>query len=299
MSDVAVRAEGLVKRYGPITALDGLDLAFPHNSLVGFLGPNGAGKTTTFRVLLGLATFENGSASVLGHDVRTEVAEVVRGVGAIVEGPAVYETLSGRDNLWVSARSRRLPTEEITAVLSQVGLTERATDRASTYSKGMRQRLALGMALLGEPELLLLDEPMDGLDPAGQLSLRELLRWLVDERGKTVVVSSHVLADVERLADYIVVIHRGRLVTEGKLEHLVDESEGVRVVVDDQDSALAVLEKAGLRADRAGEALIVRTSESETVGRVLAAGGLYPKELGELRPSLEQMFLRLTGEEQK
>ena len=298
MVDAAVRARGLVKEYGSITALDGLDLTFPSNSLVGFLGPNGAGKTTSFRVLLGLARFEEGSASVLGRDVKADVAQVVRGVGAIVEGPAVYETLSGHDNLLVAARSARLPESEIPEVLKQVGLAERAGDRASAYSKGMRQRLALGMALLGDPELLLLDEPMDGLDPAGQVSLRDLLRWLVDERGRTVVVSSHVLSDVERLSDYIVVIHRGRLVTEGRLEDLVQSADGVRVVVDDPYAATVAIEAAGFNVDRDGDSLVAQSSDAEAIARALAAEGIFPKQLAEVRPSLEQLFLELTQEEE-
>ncbi len=290
-----MQARGLVKQYGRIAALTGLDLSFPSASLVGFLGPNGAGKTTTFKALLGLTKLQAGTVSVLGLDVATHADEVVRRVGAIVEGPAVYDTLSGRDNLTVAARTKGRSTDEIPDLLAKVGLTERADDKAAGYSKGMRQRLALGMALLGEPELLILDEPMDGLDPAGQVSLRSLLRWLVDEGGKTVVISSHVLADVERLADYVVVIHNGRLVTEGLLADLVAGADGVRVLVDDVDAALGLLETS-YSVRREGEALVVDTSDPEAVAKLLASRSIYPKQLTEIRPNLEEMFLRLTEE---
>jgi len=287
----------MVKRYGRITALSGLDLTIPSGRLVGFLGPNGAGKTTTFRALLGLAKLDEGSASVAGHHVGTETHEVVRKVGAIVEGPAVYETLTGTDNLLVCARTRGVDDAEVAPLLSRVGLAERAGDKAAGYSKGMRQRLALAMALLAGPEILLLDEPMDGLDPAGQVGVRDLLGFLVEERGTTVVVSSHVLADVERLVDYVVLIHRGKLVTEGPLEDLVDRQEGIRVVVEDAARAIEALEAAAVPARREGPAVVAVSSDPEMVARVLARQGIFPRELLAVHPSLEDLFLRLTAEE--
>ena len=289
----AVVARGLVKLYGTRAALDGLDLTFPSGSLVGFLGPNGAGKTTTFRSLLGLARLDEGEAQVLGHSTPQELAAITPKVGAIVEGPALYETLSGRDNLAVASLVKGIDAD-IDSVLSQIGLVERAGDRVSGYSKGMRQRLALGTALLGQPELLLLDEPMDGLDPAGQVSLRELLRWLVDQRDMTVVVSSHVLADVEQLVDYVVIINGGKRVAQGRIDELTRGETSVRAVVDNPKLAAETLREAGFNVRIAAPAVIVDSPDAQAVGRTLAQSGVYPSELREERQTLEQLFLRLT-----
>lgn len=293
----AVAAVGLVKRYGTTVALDGLGFEFPSQRLVGFLGPNGAGKTTTFRSILGLARLERGTIDVLGMRLRERTADIVKRVGAIVEEPGVYPTLNAVDNLRVAALTLGAGAEQIPALLRFVGLSAAAERKVAGYSKGMRQRLGLAAAMLGDPDLLLLDEPMDGLDPAGQVALRAQLRSLVEERGKTVVVSSHVLADVEQLADHIVVIHRGQKVADGALEELVGSTGGFRVVVDDPVRAAAVLSAEGIDVRAEEGALYVAADDGRRISRSLAAAGLYPAELVPRRVTLEEVFLELTREE--
>ncbi len=295
MTTPAAQTAGLRKIFKKTLALDGLSLTFPRGKLIGFLGPNGAGKTTTFRILLGLARPNAGSASLLGANSATELQSVINRVGAMVEGPALYDTLSGRDNLLVAERSRN-DGGDIDGTLELVGLAERADDKVSGYSKGMKQRLALGMALLNNPELLLLDEPMDGLDPAGQKTLRELLRRLVDD-GKTVVVSSHVLADIQALADHVVIINRGRLVAEGPVAELIG-TDKTRIGVEgsDHDRAIAILSSAGIEATTRGDHIYAETLDARAAGRVLAEAGVYPSELIVEKRDLEQVFLELTAE---
>jgi len=293
MTTPAAQLVGLRKIFKKTLALDGLSLTFPRGQLIGFLGPNGAGKTTTFRILLGLARPNAGTASLLGVDTSNSLQGVIRRVGAMVEGPALYDTLSGRDNLIVAQRSRG-DGGDVAGTLDLIGLAERADDKVSGYSKGMKQRLALGMALLNDPELLLLDEPMDGLDPAGQKTLRQLFRRLVDD-GKTVVVSSHVLADIQALADYVVIINRGRLVAEGPVAKLIG-TDKTRIGVDasQSDQALAVLARAGIAATTRSDRIYAETLDAQAAGRALADAGVYPFELFVEKRGLEQVFLELT-----
>lgn len=282
------------KIYKRTAALDGLTLTFPAGRVVGFLGPNGAGKTTTFRVLLGLVKAAHGTARLLGEEVPDNLARVVRRVGAIVDGPALYDTLTASDNLRV-ARSSRQSAGNIEDTLRLVGLSERADDRVAGYSKGMRQRLALGMALLDDPDLLLLDEPMDGLDPAGQRDLRDLLGTLANDHAKTVVISSHVLADVQALADHVVVINRGKLVAAGGVDELVG-ADRTRLVVEDPSPAIEILAGHGLNATIDQGRIFVETNEPRRVAELLGAASIYPSELIRERRSLEQVFLEITGE---
>lgn len=294
MGPAAAKTTNLRKIFKKTLALDDLSLTFPQGRLVGFLGPNGAGKTTTFRIMLGLARPNAGSSELLGSDSQHDIKAVVGRVGAMVEGPALYETLSGRDNLLVAQKSRG-GRGDIDETLRIVDLTDRADDKASGYSKGMKQRLALGMALLNDPELVLLDEPMDGLDPAGQKELRELLRRLVDEHGKTVVISSHVLADIQALADHVVIIDKGRLVAEGAVDSLIG-ADTTRVVVqrDEAEPAMHALSAASIVATIADNVIHAETLDSRHVARVLAKSELYPLELIVEKKTLEQVFLEIT-----
>ena len=205
MNDPAIRVADLHKAYGKTQALAGLDFEIPSGAVTGFLGPNGAGKTTSFRALLGLTRFNSGHVEVLGHNVPKDLLAVTKKVGAIIEEPGHIRALNGRTNLRVAADQLGFGHEKIDEMLEFVGLTADAGRAVSGYSKGMRQRLALAAALLGDPELLLLDEPLDGLDPSGQRVFRARLRSIADA-GQTVVVSSHDMADIEALADYLVVI---------------------------------------------------------------------------------------------
>lgn len=289
----AIRVSGLHKKYGSTHALSGLDFEVPTGQLTGFLGPNGAGKTTTFRSILGLTRPDDGDIEVLGTRVPSGLAEVVKRVGVIVEEPGLIKSLSGWVNLAVAADTLGFGHGRIDEMLDFVGLTNDAGRKAGDYSKGMRQRLALAAAMLGDPELLVLDEPLDGLDPAGQHAFRARLKDLARE-GRSVVVSSHDLADVEALADYVVVIDQGRLVTQGPLESLLGGGH-TRVRLQDIEAARTALRAAGLEFQVDDLGLVVASSDGAAVIRLLAAAGVYPDEVRPERSTLETVFLGLTG----
>lgn len=293
VSQAAVRVQGLKKRYGKTVALDGLDFEIPAGKLTGFLGPNGAGKTTTFRALLGLTRPDEGQVEVLEMSVPAQLREITKRVGAIVEEPGMLKALSGKVNLRVAADTLGFGHDRIEEMLEFVGLTVDSSRRVSEYSKGMRQRLALAGALLGQPDLLLFDEPLDGLDPAGQHVFKARLRALAEE-GRTVVISSHDLSDIEALADHVVVIDHGVLVTEGPLDELLSGS-GTRVLIADPQAALALLEGAGLAAHLDRDGVVVDSDDGEEIVRLLAGAGLYPSQVRPERTSLESVFLGITG----
>ena len=243
MTDLALATHGLAKRYGARAALDGLDLAVPTGVVYGFLGPNGAGKTTTMRLLTGLIHQDAGTIELLGRPFGRGDRRRLFDVGALIESPAFYPFLSARENLRVlaatGAPTRRTRVEEL---LDLVGLRERAGDKVSGYSLGMKQRLGIAATLLSDPKLLLLDEPANGLDPAGIVAMRDTLRHLA-ATGKTIFVSSHILGEVRQLADMVGIIAAGRLVREGRLADLL-ESEGVirlRGAPDEVAAAVAAL----------------------------------------------------------
>jgi len=228
---LAIRARGLVKAYGTRRALDGLDLEVPQGVVYGFLGPNGAGKTTTMRILTGLIRADAGTVELFGRPVRWLDREPLFGIGALVESPAFYPYLSGRDNLRVLAGTGApAASDRVDAVLAQVDLAGRAGDRYATYSLGMKQRLGIAAALLNDPSLLLLDEPANGLDPAGIVDIRVLLQGLA-AAGKTVFVSSHILPEIQAMADEVAIIAAGRLVRAGHLASLLEASGEIRLHV--------------------------------------------------------------------
>ena len=292
----AISVRGLHKRYRRTQALDGLDFEIPAGQLTGFLGPNGAGKTTTFRCILGLTRPDAGEIEVLGRSVPDHLPEIVKKVGVIVEEPGLIPALSGRVNMEVAADTLGFGHDRIEELIEFVGLSADAHRKVSDYSKGMRQRLALAAAMVGDPELLILDEPLDGLDPAGQHAFRARLKNLAQE-GRTVVVSSHDLADVEALADYVVVIDKGRLVVQGPLESLL-EGSGTRIKTDDSRAA-EVLRTAGYEVSVDQEGLVVGSTDVSAVLEALARSGIYPTEVRPERSSLESVFLGLTGVEQE
>ena len=295
LADPAIKIEGLVKRYKSTTALDGFDCVVPSGAITGLLGPNGAGKTTLFRSLLGLTRTDAGSILVLGQEIPRGLVEVTKKIGAIIEEPGLIRALTGRVNLQVAADQLGFGHDRIDEMLEFVGLQADAGRKIDEYSKGMRQRLALGAALIGDPQLLLLDEPLDGLDPAGQMAFRARLREIADS-GQTVVVSSHDLADIEALADYVVVLNRGKLVTEGPLEEMLSGG-ATRVVTDGAAAAVAALSAAGIGVRQDGSGLMVEENDGSRVVRVLAEAGIYPKEIRPARSTLESVFLGMTGEE--
>jgi ABC-2 type transport system ATP-binding protein len=286
------------RRGRAVRAVDGLDLSVPVGGVFGFLGPNGSGKTTTIRCLLGLATPSGGSCRLLGAAVPRGLPAVLTKVGALVETPGLNPGLSGRQTLAVLATLAGLGGSRVGVVLDQVGLAERADDLVRGYSLGMRQRLGIAVALLKDPEVLVLDEPANGLDPAGIREVRTLLRRLGDE-GRTVFLSSHLLGEVEQVCDRVAIIARGRTVAAGTVAEVLGGASAGRLLVRvaSPDAGLAALRLAGLDAIEQGELLSVAVPEGgpEAVVRALAAADVWPTELRPDRASLEEVFLRLTG----
>jgi ABC-2 type transport system ATP-binding protein len=300
----AVKTTGLTKAFGERKALDGVDLEVPRGVAFGFLGPNGAGKTTIIRLLLGLAWPTAGSMSVLGHAVPEHRGEALAGVGAIVEEPRFYPFLTGRENLAVNAAARGGDTaSRIPAVLDRVGLTARAHERVSDYSLGMRQRLGIARCLLADPELLFLDEPMNGLDPAGMLELRGMIRELVGE-GRTVFLSSHLLDEVQRTCDFAAIVDRGQVVTQGSIGALTGRARRIAVGTDDPRRAVALLanlhgveraavEDGGVVVSLASNGTTDRELVTEIV-REMLDGGLAIDRVTPVETSLEERFLNIT-----
>jgi ABC-2 type transport system ATP-binding protein len=286
-------------RRGTRTAVDGLDLAVPQGGVFGFLGPNGAGKTTTIRCLLGLVAPTAGSCRLLGADVGGELRRVAGRVGSMVETPALFPTMTGRRNLELLGRLHRIGPRRVTEVLERVGLAARADDLVKRYSLGMRQRLGLAAALLKDPEVLILDEPANGLDPAGIKEVRDLLRGLGRE-GRTVFVSSHLLPEVRQTCDRVAILARGRCVAAGPVVEVLTNGHGAGLLVrvEDPRRGGAVLAAAGIRAAPDGDVLRVALppGEAAMVTRALAGEGLYLTELRPDEADLEAVFLELTAE---
>jgi ABC-2 type transport system ATP-binding protein len=289
-------------RTAPRPALDGLDLYLQGGGRVhGFLGPNGSGKTTTLRVLLGLVRADAGEVRLLGHRVPYDLPLAMPGVGSLIEEPKFFRPFTGRRNLELLAQMADLPPGRIGAVLETVGLADRADERVKGYSLGMRQRLGIAAALLKSPELLILDEPSNGLDPAGIREVRTLIRTLADS-GVTILVSSHLLAEVQQLCDEVTIIAHGRVIRSGPVgEVLATNGATARLRVGLRGTELAqgqqILAAAGYLVRRDGAALLVEgTDHPSELTQTLARGGLYLSELTSETADLEDVFLSLTEE---
>ena len=292
----AIEARSLSKRYGPVAAVDALSFAVPRGSVTGFLGPNGAGKTTTMRLMLGLATPTSGTTTILGVPYA-KLDEPLRRVGAALEITGFHPGRTARDHLRIACLEGGLAEERADAVLAMTGMGGSANAKVRTFSFGMKQRLALAAALLGEPTVLILDEPANGLDPAGVAWLRGFLRRFATAGG-AVLMSSHILAEVAEVADRVVVIDRGRLVTQGSVAELT-AAAGARVIARSPSAAAlrAALERAGaVVAEEPNGSLSIRSLSPERVGEVAAAEGLVLHELRGETSSLEDAFLALTGD---
>jgi ABC-2 type transport system ATP-binding protein len=289
-----ITIDGLTKRFGEVVAVDDLSFEVDQGTVVGFLGPNGAGKTTTLRTLLGLVTPTAGSARIDGKPYR-ELADPIRHVGAVLEASSFHPGRSARNHLRVVATAAGLPLARADEVLAEVGLAEAARRRVGGFSLGMRQRLGLATALLGDPQVLILDEPANGLDPEGVHWLRAVLRELADQ-GRTVLVSSHVLAEVAQTVDQVVIIAAGRLVTQSTLAALTARTDQlVRVRTPQAETLRSLLAGQGIQADPDGaDQLLAAGTTSEAVGKAAAAAGIVIYEMGAERSNLEDVFLQLT-----
>ena len=300
-----IETSGLTKRFGHRIAVEDVELRVPRGSAFGYLGPNGAGKTTLIRMLLGLTNATSGTMRLLGRPVPTERDDALARVGAIVEEPRFHSHLTGRENLTVIAAARESAAlRRIEGALARVGLSDRADDRVKTYSLGMRQRLGIARSLLADPELLILDEPTNGLDPAGIHEFRDMIRSFVAE-GRTVLLSSHLLDEVEKICDEVAIVDRGRVVLQGSITDLAaDEKQTILVVASDAERALEILAghraveslascvqgiRVTLSADADGDAV------AGDINRRLVLSGLAVQRLEPTRVSLEQRFLEITS----
>ena len=300
MADLVIQSNALTKRYGKITAVDDLSLEVRRGHVYGLLGPNGSGKTTTMGMLLGLVRPTSGSFSLFGSSTRLQ--EALHCIGAIVETPSFYPYLSGRRNLaYFQGVSGRGSPRELDELLDKVGLLQRADSKFHTYSLGMKQRLGLAYALLGDPEILFLDVPTNGMDPEGTAEIREMIREL-GTGGRTVLLSSHLLHEVEQVCDSVTIISKGKLIAQGPVAELVASRRGeqVRVRTTDNDEArqiLLALDWVESVTDGDGDLLVnAPIQRSWELTAALSRSEVYVTEMGPVRVSLEEYFLEVTGE---
>jgi ABC-2 type transport system ATP-binding protein len=295
--EAVVEVRGLTKRYGDVTAVDGVDLTVHRGEVFGFLGPNGAGKTTTLRMMLGLVSPSDGHVAVLGHqpgDPRS-----LRRTGSLIEGPGFYPYLSGRANLAVLARYAGVPASRVATALEVVDLAARRDDKFGTYSLGMKQRLGVAAALLKEPEVVVLDEPTNGLDPQGMRDMRALIDEL-GRQGHTVILSSHLLGEVQQVCDRVAVIDHGRILVEGTVEELRGETE-LEITATPSDTAVATLIHLPYVAEvrRADGAVLAKVPTRHTgdITRALVEAGVAVTGLRRVERQLEDVFFDLTNHE--
>ena len=292
-------ANHLTKVIGDRTIVDSVSFQLYPGEVFGFLGPNGAGKTTTIRMLVGLIKPTAGSATVCGFDIRRDFEKAMRHVGCIVETPDLYRFMTGRENLEHFARMLGAPSEEIERVAELVQLSHRLDQRVGTYSLGMRQRLGIAQALLGSPRLLILDEPANGLDPAGIREIRELLRKLATERQMSVFVSSHLLGEIEMMCDRVAIIHHGRILRDGPVKELISSRQEMEFRVGDVERAAQIVREKGFefRADTDRLWISIDENDAPSLVAALTAGGIAVFHAHRRVETLEEMFLQATGGE--
>ncbi len=299
--EVVLRTVGLTKRFGKILAVDGLDMDIRAGEVLGFLGPNGSGKSTTVGMILSLIDPTSGHVELFGQDLTKHRDVIRRRVGAIIETPAFYPYLSGRDNLRALATAAGgVPEGRIDELLSLVGLDERAGGKFKTYSLGMKQRLGIASTLLTDPALVILDEPTNGLDPAGQREVRGIIPRLAAE-GRAVLLASHLLNEVEQVCDRVIIIRRGAMIEQGRVGDLVNRGSHLDIEIrpDQVEVALRALRAVpgvtGATADETGRHLsVVAETDGSLINRALAERGVYASSIVPRRGSLEQLFLELT-----
>jgi ABC-2 type transport system ATP-binding protein len=295
----ALSASDLTKVIGDRTIVDSATFDLRPGEVFGFLGPNGAGKTTTIRMLVGLIKPTRGSVTVCGFDVRKQFEQAMRCIGCIVENPDLYRFMSGRENLEHFARMLRVPASEVERVAALVNLSHRLDQRVGTYSLGMRQRLGIAQAMLGSPRVLILDEPANGLDPAGIREIRELLRSLAAEHGLAVFISSHLLAEIELTADRVAIIHKGRILRSGSVRELISNQRSMEIRVGDAARAASIVRDRGVAVTVTGDLLLLPIDESETpsILAALTQNGIAVFHARPRAQTLEEMFLEATGGE--
>jgi ABC-2 type transport system ATP-binding protein len=301
MTQIALQTDLLTKKYRRRVVVDRLSLSVERGDVFGFLGQNGAGKSTTIRMALGLVRPTSGRVQLLGNDMARRPRVALRRVGAIIEAPAFYESFSGRQNLrMLASMSGGAKAQTIEEVLELVGLRDRAKDPVRVYSHGMRQRLGIAQALLPNPELIILDEPTDGLDPQGLAEVRHLIRRLRDERGLTIVLSSHLLHEVEQVCNRVAIIDGGRLLYQGAVQELMAQGRRIRLRTDRVSDAFDLLTRdSQLSVTRNGDqSLYLQVSDEEIpdLNALLVQRGFRVKEISSQSESLEEVFLRLTSE---
>lgn len=292
----ALEATGLVKTLGGRRVIDRLSMEVPRGAIYGFLGANGAGKTTTIRIVLGLLRAEAGEVRLFGEAVRGGTRPRI---GALVESPALYDHLTGEENLDLSRRILGLPRREIGRVLALVDLEAGATRRVGGFSLGMRQRLGIARALMGEPRLLILDEPTNGLDPDGIRDMRVLLQRLAEHGGATLMVSSHLLGEIEAVATHVGLLHAGRMLAQAPLAELLGGQHGVEVATADRARAALILTEAGLSVRAHGvrpDGLVVEAPDPAEIAQLLHAGGERIVHLTHHRRALEQVYQDLRAQ---
>lgn len=299
--DTILRTVGLTKRFGKLEAVKDLSIELCRGEVFGFLGPNGAGKSTTVGMILGLVTPTAGSVELFGRELRADRWAALRRVGAMIEEPAFYSYLSGRDNLEVLARAiGGIPRSRITEVLERVNLLDRAGDKYGHYSMGMKQRLGIASTLLRDPELIILDEPASGLDPAGTKEMRDLIPKLADE-DRAVFLCSHLLHEVEQVCDRVAIIKQGVLLASAPIQELLRRGTAIQIRVHDPASAAGILSSLSwVESTRVEEDYLIVNAPQDTasdINRALAEHGIFASELISRSPSLESVFLQLTGPE--
>lgn len=300
MIEPILTVRNLSKVIGKRTIVDDLSFEVRPKEVFGFLGPNGAGKTTTIRMLVGLIRPTTGRITIGGHDIQKDFEKAVRSIGCIVETPDLYRFMSGRENLEHFARMiGRVDNEEIERLAALVHLDHRLEDKVRTYSLGMRQRLGIAIALLGSPRLLILDEPANGLDPAGMREMRHLIRRLVDDQEVAIFISSHLLAEVEQVCDRVAIIHRGELMRIGPVRDLVTSQQALELRVDDPDRAATIALDLGFEPRLNDQTMIVQTDHEQSAHLIetLVRERIRIYSASPLLPTLEELFLEATAGE--
>ena len=298
---IVIECSNLSKRFRKLNAVDSLDLQINEGDVFGFLGPNGAGKSTTLRMMVGLIRPSAGSLKVFGFDCWKQHTKAMADVGAFIESPAFHGYLSGRENLKILTNiGRNCSDKEIDRVLDVVGLLNRGKDKVRTYSQGMRQRLAIALAIAGNPKLVLLDEPTNGLDPQGMKEIRELITHLSKDLKMTIFLSSHLLHEVEQVCSRIAVINKGKLIASGKVSELLYGNNSYNILVDSKQKAQAVLEKLDwaklVSAEDNSLLVLLNSKDSAELNKVLVNDGVAVYSLEKCKASLEDMYLKLMEE---